>query len=566
MMDRFEKYISIKKLSPYAFKHKKVFIKSIIAGVFNSLFTLTSLLLGAYLTALAFSGSSPNEISRYFPLLLGLIIGKGITAYLHMLLCHDVAYLVLENLRGDMFDAIEFASPLNPVKYRTGEVSSIIMEDVETLETFFAHMLGDYIIAIICMILYILLYLILSWQAALLSLMAGIIIITIPYWFGSINQKLGKESREKLGKTNASVVDTVQGLKEIIIFGKESKYIQKVVDDTKKLGKIDTKDGFMKGLQAGIINFVMSVVLISVLILGNKMVIRGQLNPNYIGILVMMALNIFIPVVTVSSTAGKINMVAASADRINALLNEQPMIFNIQNTNSKIINNDLLFVKDVSFSYENKKEVLKDFNLSVKPLENIAITGKSGAGKSTLINLLMRFYDPLKGDIFLNGRNYKNMTAQEVRKNIAYVPQDVYLFHGTLIDNLRIGKPDASFEEVEKACKIAVADEFIKQLDDGYNSFVGERGITLSGGQKQRIAIARALIVGAPILIMDEAVSNLDTKSEELFRQALKNISNEKTIITIAHRMSTILEADRVVVIENGLKAFDGKLEDWRRL
>ena len=121
----------------------------------------------------------------------------------------------------------------------------------------------------------------------------------------------------------------------------------------------------------------------------------------------------------------------------------------------------------------------------MKPLENIAITGKSGAGKSTLINLLMRFYDPLKGDIFFNGRNYKNMTAQEVRKNIAYVPQDVYLFHGTLIDNLRIGKPDASFEEVEKACKIAVADEFIKQLDDGYNSFVGERGITLSGGQNK---------------------------------------------------------------------------------
>lgn len=177
----------------------------------------------------------------------------------------------------------------------------------------------------------------------------------------------------------------------------------------------------------------------------------------------------------------------------------------------------------------------------------------------------MRFYDPIKGDIYFKGRNLRSMEPEAVRKNIAYVPQDVYLFRGSIIDNLRLGKPEASLEEVEAAAKIAIADEFIKELPEGYNAFVGERGLTLSGGQKQRIAIARALITGAPILMMDEAVSNLDTESEELFRQALENIRREKTIITIAHRRSTILEADRVIVLDRGKKVFDAGTEEWKK-
>ena len=561
----FKKYRNIKNLSSYAFRHKRTFIKSVIAGVLNSIFTLTSLLLGAYLVGLAFNGKEATEILRYFPLLFALIVGRGLMTYLHMYLCHDVAYSVLEDLRGDLYDAIEKASPLNPVRYRTGDISSMMMEDVEVLEAFFAHMLGDYIITFICMVSYLIAYIFLSPTAALLSFIASIIIATVPYWFGKVNQIQGAKVREKLGQTNAGVVDTVQGLKEIVIFGREKKYIQKVMDDTVMLGRMEVKDGIIKGAQAGIINFIMSFVLIGVIFIAHHLVNKGSLDAGYISVLIIMALNIFLPVVTVSNTAGKMNMVVASADRISTLLNEQPAIAMTLKESALFQTDALLDIKNMSFAYEKGKAVLKDINLSIGVKENIAITGESGAGKTTLINLLMRFYDPIKGDIYFKGRNLRSMEPEVVRKNIAYVPQDVYLFRGSIIDNLRLGKPEASLEEVEAAAKIAIADEFIKELPEGYNAFVGERGLTLSGGQKQRIAIARALITGAPILMMDEAVSNLDTESEELFRQALENIRREKTIITIAHRRSTILEADRVIVLDRGKKVFDAGTEEWKK-
>ena len=175
----------------------------------------------------------------------------------------------------------------------------------------------------------------------------------------------------------------------------------------------------------------------------------------------------------------------------------------------------------------------------------------------------MRFFDPDKGNVYIGGKNMRDMKPEDVRKNIAYVPQDVYIFHGSIIDNLRLGKPDASLEEIKEATKIAVADDFISEMKDGYNSFIGERGTTLSGGQKQRLAIARALLTNADIIIMDEAVSNLDSESEAEFRMALDNISRQKTIITIAHRNSTIMAAKRVVILEEGKITVSEKPKEW---
>ena len=208
---------------------------------------------------------------------------------------------------------------------------------------------------------------------------------------------------------------------------------------------------------------------------------------------------------------------------------------------------------------------MKGVTLDIKKGENIVITGKSGAGKSTLVYLLMRFFDPDKGDVYLFGKNMRDMKPEDVRKNIAYVPQDVYIFHGTVMDNLRLGKTEASVEEVKEAAHIAVADRFISEMKNGYNSFIGERGITLSGGQKQRLAIARALLTGADIIVMDEAVSNLDSESEVEFRTALDNISKGKTIITIAHRSSTIMAAKRVVILEDGMIIVSERPEEWVR-
>ncbi len=574
---RLDKYRNIRNLSRYVFRHKGKFTVSIIYGVSEQIFTLFSLLLGAYLTGLAFTGAKAEEISGYFLVLLAFIIAKGLFSYLHMYVCHEVAYMVLEDLRGDVYDALSASAPYNSVDYRTGDVSSIIMEDVETLEVFLAHIFGDYIIAGICMILFTGIYAYFSFGAAIVSFMASCIILTVPYWFSSVNESLGRSLREGLGQTNAGVVDSIQGLDEIVIFGAEKKFINKIKQDTDKLNKIEVKDGNVKGLQAGIIGFIMSAVLVYIVLLANNMVLKGSLSPVFTGAFIVMSLNVFFPVVMVSQSAGKIDAAAAASNRVYALLTKESPLKNGASDVTENFGDDesmVLSVRDVHFSYDkvfNKSDkaetlsntVLEGVNLDIKKGENIVITGKSGAGKSTLMYLLMRFFDPDKGAVYLFGKNMRNMKPEDVRKNIAYVPQDVYIFHGTILDNLRLGKPDASIDEIKEAAKVAVADGFISEMKDGYNSFIGERGTTLSGGQKQRLAIARALVTGADIIIMDEAVSNLDSESESEFRIALENISKQKTIITIAHRNSTIMAAKRVVILEDGKITVSEKPEEW---
>lgn len=581
--EKLNKYQNIINLSKYVFRHKGRFFVSIVYGILEQIFTLASLLLGGYLTGLAFTGATAEEICSHFLVLLLCIIAKGVFSYLHMYVCHKVAYKVLEDLRGDVYDALAEAAPYNSTDYRTGDVSSIIMEDVETLEVFLAHILGDYIIAGICMILFSGIYAYFSFSAALVSFIASCIIMTVPYWFGKLNEELGYKLREELGQTNAGVVDSIQGLNEIVIFGAEKSFIDKIKHDTDKLNKIEVKDGNLKGLQSGIIGFVMSAVLIYIVLLANNMVLKGSLPPVLTGAFVVMSLNIFFPVVMVSQSAGKIDATAAASNRVHALLTKVSPLKKADNfekyDNEKNVfnpNNEeiAISVQDVHFSYEKNfndynrpetvsNEVLKGVNLNIKKGENIVITGKSGAGKSTLIYLLMRFFDPDKGSLYLFGKNMKDMNPEDVRKNIAYVPQDTYIFHGNVIDNLCLGKPDASIDEVKAAARIAVADGFISEMKNGYNSFIGERGTTLSGGQKQRLAIARALLTGADIIIMDEAVSNLDSESEAEFRTALDNISKQKTIITIAHRSSTIMAAKRVVILEDGIITVSERPEEW---
>ena len=574
---RLNKYKNIKNLSNYVFKHTGKFIISIIYGILEQIFTLISLLLGAYLTGLAFAGANASKISGYFLVLLTFIIAKGIFSYLHMYVCHEVAYMVLEDLRSDVYDALSESAPYNSTDYRTGDVSSIIMEDVETLEVFLAHIFGDYIIAGICMILFSGIYAFFSLSAALVSLMASFIILTVPYWFSRTNERLGRNLRDGLGQTNAGVVDSIQGLDEIIIFGAQKKFINKIKQDTDNLNKIEVKDGNVKGLQSGIIGFIMSAVLVYIVLLANNMVVNGNLSPVFTGAFIVMSLNIFFPVIMVSGSAGKIDATAAASNRVYALLTKGSPLKNEASKDIdslKVDESVVLSVRDVHFSYDKvfrkddkieiiSNTVLKGVNLDIKKGENIVITGKSGAGKSTLIYLLMRFFDPDKGNVYIGGKNMRDMKPEDVRKNIAYVPQDVYIFHGSIIDNLRLGKPDASLEEIKEVAKVAVADGFISEMKDGYNSFIGERGATLSGGQKQRLAIARALLTNADIIIMDEAVSNLDSESEAEFRMALDNISRQKTIITIAHRSSTIMAAKRVVILEEGTITVSEKPEEW---
>jgi ATP-binding cassette subfamily B protein len=222
--------------------------------------------------------------------------------------------------------------------------------------------------------------------------------------------------------------------------------------------------------------------------------------------------------------------------------------------------------QDVSYSYNNKNSIYKGFDLNIEPGEKIAIIGPSGGGKSTFVKLLLRFYDLNSGKILVDGQDISKVTQKSLHENIALVPQEPILFHRSVMENIRYAKPGASDEEVYKAAKLANAHEFISQFPKGYDTYVGERGVKLSGGERQRVAIARAILRNAPILLLDEATSSLDSESEKLIQDALKNLIKEKTTIVIAHRLSTVMQMNRIIVLENGKITEQGKHAELLKL
>lgn len=465
-----------------------------------------------------------------------------------------VSYGVIEKIRNLLYDSISKTAPQSTGKKRSGSITSVFVEDVEATEVFYAHTAGSYIIAFVCTVLYLAVLSFLSFKISAAVFAACILVAAVPYFFNPITKKIGEEIRDGLAEVNAEAVDTVQGLREILIFGKEKKYIEKVAADTLRLNKKEIRDGRFKGLHSLVINLITSAVLISTILLAHSEVIAGSLKPEMVSVVIIFSLFAFVPIMSVSVTAGSMNISNGAAKRILDILEEEPAVKDrvpyIPQNKSSVKGN--IEFKDVKFSYEKGTEILHGVNFTVKAGESIALTGESGAGKSTIANLLMRFYEPDSGAIYIDGKNIKDIHQNSLRDIIAYVPQDVYLFNKTIKENISLACPDASDEEIKQAAKVAMADGFIKRLEQGYDTNVGERGVQLSGGEKQRIAIARAVLKNSPILLMDEAVSNLDSESEALFRQALNNIRKNKTIITIAHRPSTIKEADRVVKIENG--------------
>ena len=549
-----EKYKPLFKMAVYIKEYKAKFIVSIIYGILSSVFSLLTVLTGAYITSAALLHADVKTLLYLFIPLALFICGKGLFSFLEMYQCHLVAYKIIEKIRNLLYDAISAAAPQSVLKTRSGKISAALVDDAESTEVFFAHTAGAYIVALVCTVLYLTALAFLSLRIAAIVCTACILVAAVPYFFNTITKKVGDEIREGLAAVNAEAVDTVQGLREILIFGKEKKYIEKVARDTLRLNKKEIKDGRFKGLQGLIINLITSAVLIASILFTHKEVIAGILKPEMISVVLVFSLFAFIPAMGVSVTAGTMNISNGAAKRILDILEEKPTI---EDTVPYIPLHDLhlsgsVDFKNVHFSYEKGREVLHGIDFSIQAGENVAITGESGAGKSTIAALLLRFYDPDSGVVSIGGKNIKELHQNSVRDLIAYVPQDVYLFNKTIKENIALACPDASDEDIKTAAKIAMADSFIERLEKGYDTNAGERGVQLSGGEKQRIAIARAVLKKSPILLMDEASSNLDSESESLFRQALNNARRGKTLITIAHRPSTIEEADRVIRVENG--------------
>ena len=539
------------QLLPFIAKKRLVFILTVLSGIVAQLANVTALGTGAWLVGQALTGGAPQHLIGGIWLLGGAVIAAAACKYFQTFISHDFAFALIEVLQVGIFDGLERAAPAYVLGRRTGELASVATADADLMEWFYAHVLGDYIGAVIVPLG------VLAVLAAIEPIMALVLlpflplVASVPFWLARRAGEQGKALLEALGGLNAEVVEGVQGLRELAMFGAGRSFLARLMRDTRAVHAIQLRYGSRAGMEQAAIDVLLAMAVLATVATGLLLVSRGQLDFALYPLTVVLAGAALAPITEVTQTARKLGELRAGADRVATIFHQRAQVLD-RGTEAAPADASVRF-ENVRFGYAGGRgSVLQDASFTLEPGETVALVGRSGAGKTTCANLLLRFWEVEDGAIRIGAHDIRTLPLATLRRLVTVVPQDVYLFNGTIADNIRLGRPDATPAEIERAARLAQAHSFIAALPQGYDTPCGERGTRLSGGQRQRIAIARAFLRDAPILILDEAVSNLDTENEMALQSALNEIRRGRTVMIIAHRPSTIRSAERILMLEHG--------------
>jgi ABC-type bacteriocin/lantibiotic exporter with double-glycine peptidase domain len=401
-----------------------------------------------------------------------------------------------------------------------------------------------------------------SWQLFLLALFFIPFSILIVAVFTKPFQKGHRKVMSQAAETESYLIETLNGISTVKALNAEYDAVLETENRFIKMIKSGFKVGLFKNLQFSLQNFITLIGGIVILWVGGYLVIKGQLSIGQLITFNALLVYFFNPIQSLINLQPTLQEAYVAAERLGEILD-----LDIESENDSKLLKPVSFKGDISFQdvyfrYGTRQTVLENINLKILRGEKIAIVGESGSGKTTLVKLILKYYLPEKGEILIDEQNIKDIQNENLRNKTGYVPQDVFLFSGTIRDNISFGKDNVSFEEIVEACKTVQAHEFINEFPLRYDTIIGERGATLSGGQKQRIALARAFLGNPDILILDEATSNLDSITEKAIHSTVERISNDKTTIVIAHRLSTIMKCDRIIVMDKGKIAEIGSHND----
>jgi ATP-binding cassette, subfamily C, bacterial CydC len=478
---------------------------------------------------------------------------KALFAYLATRIGHDTSFGIMAELRSRLFRHLEALAPGYLLQRRTGDVTAAAIADVETLELFFAHNIPATVVAVLVPTTILIAIAVLAWPVALLLAPLALAAAIVPR---VVKRRIERQSdvlRRELGEVNALFVDSLQGLPTLAAFGHEKAQAAEIGTASRRAGAASIAVARLGGLQSGASELVAATALLVVLAVGGVSVVGGTLAFSSFVVLFVLSIQLFQPILALNDLLERLHPALAAARRIFTILEAQPEVTDGAAASAARPADGSVAFQGLTFAYApGLPAATADVSFTVPAGQCAALVGPSGAGKSTLIHLLQRFWDPQRGRILLGGVDVRDLSLTTLRDHIAVVSQDVYLFNTTILENLRLGRPDATPEQVEAAARAANIHEFIAGLPDGYETVVGERGARLSGGQKQRLAIARALLKDAPVLLLDEATSNVDTETEQLIQEALNRLMAGRTSIVIAHRLGTIRRADLVLVLDGG--------------
>ena len=483
---------------------------------------------------------------------------------------HDLAYRLLAEMRVDVYNKLDPLTPAYMVRRRSGDLVSIVGGDVELVEFFFAHTITPAFVAVLVPAGVLATLAFVAWPFALVLSPFLVAVAISPFMAQKRSEGLGEELRSQLGEVHAHMVDSIQGMREISAFGQGPARTAEMVDNSWKFAHFQLRFLKERAFQIGFIEGMTALGGLAVLTMGVWLMTQGDISRPQLILSVILSVAAFAPISDIARTIKQLMETLAAARRLFVVHDEPvpvtdgPGVHGHENgRSSQNGRSPALSFDHVGFSYgHGEAQALHGVTFDVESGQTVALVGRSGAGKTTCANLVMRFWDPGEGHVRLSGHDLRDFELEDLRRQIALVSQDTYLFNASIRENLKLGKIEATDEEIEDAARQANAHEFITAFPDGYDTLVGERGMQLSGGQRQRISIARALLKNASLLILDEATSHLDAVNERQVRQALETLMEGRTTVVIAHRLSTIRDADRIVVLDNGHAVEQGSHHD----
>lgn len=498
------------------------------------------------------------SIKGIFILMVVLAVLRGVLHYAEQYCNHFIAFKLLAVIRHKVFAALRKLCPAKLEGRDKGNLISVITTDIELLEVFYAHTISPIAIALLTslvMILFIGQYHPATGGFALAAYL--IVGVVIPLWNGRRGGSSGMQFRTEFGELNSFVLDSLRGLDETIQYHQGEKRAAQMQTRSDDLAGMQKNLSRMEGSQRSVTNLAILAASFGMLFLTLNLYGRGSVGYDGVVTCTIAMMGSFGPVVALSSLSNNLNQTLASGERVLAILEETPQVEEVgdDGVRSGIRTAGWEFsgadAEHVTFAYENEV-ILDDYSLDIPAGKILGIHGASGSGKSTLLKLLMRFWDADSGTLHVNGDDIRSIPTKHLRDMESYVTQETHLFHDSIANNIAIGKPDASREEIMEAAHKASIHDFIMRLPEGYDTEVGELGDTLSGGEKQRIGIARAFLHDSPFLLMDEPTSNLDSLNEGIILKSLRESADEKTVVLVSHRKSTMNVADIVFEMKEG--------------
>ncbi len=517
-----------------------------------------------YSNGLLLKDTAINTVSSVCIALIVVFSAKNIFLYIKNITLSIVQYRLIRDLRNKLYSHFHYLSLSYFNKNKSGELTAVLVNDIDNMRNSLSIMFQKLFVEPINILILMSLLFIVSSKLALIALLIIPISSVIIFGISHSIRRRSKRSQAQLAGMTSMIAETIGSMRIVKAFATKSFEIKRFARETQKYYQLMLRRDRLRFVSSPVSETFGATIAALLLWVGARDVLVTQsISSEDFLRFILLLFSLFQPLKNLTNVVNELQNGLASADRVFAIMDIDSDIKDRNNAAEIVDLKESLSFNQVSFSYGEKNDkVLNNINFKIDKGEIIALVGPSGAGKSTLVDLIPRFYDTLDGSIKIDNKNIKELKISSLRSLMGIVTQETFLFDDSVKANIAYGLENISDNQIEEAAKAANADNFIKELPDGYNTIIGERGVSLSGGQKQRIAIARAIVKNPPILILDEATSSLDSESEKHVQSAIENLMSKRTVIVIAHRLSTVHNADKILVLEKGQIVQEGKHED----